>query len=68
MSDGDVLKVTLDRSYIGATPHQRKVLHALGLKRIRQTVTRPDNPSTWGMIRIVEHMVSVSTAAEANND
>lgn len=68
MSDDDVLQVTLNRSFIGATPRQRKVLRALGLRRIRQTVTQPDNPSTRGMIRVVEHMVSVSGAEEANND
>ena len=40
------LGITLVKSVIGASPNQRKVVEALGLKKIRQTVIQPDNPQT----------------------
>lgn len=53
------LKITLVRSAIGTKPLQRKNIEALGLKKIRQTVTRPDNPQIRGMIEKVKHLVDV---------
>ena len=53
------LKITLVRSAIGTKPLQRKNIEALGLKKIRQTVTRPDNPQVRGMIEKVKHLVDV---------
>lgn len=51
------LNVTLKRSAIGTTQTQRRTLEALGLKKIRQTVTLPDTPSTRGQIAKVAHLV-----------
>ncbi len=51
--------VTLKRSPIGCNPSQRKTLIAMGLKKIRQEKTLPDNKSTWGMIETVKHLVEV---------
>jgi len=51
------LNVTLKRSPIGSTQTQRRTLAALGLKKIRQTVTLPDTPSTRGQIAKVAHLV-----------
>ena len=53
------LKITLVKSTIGTKPLQRKTVQALGLKKIRQTVTLPDNPQVRGMIRKVSHLVAV---------
>ena len=53
------LKITLVRSTIGAKPLQKKNIEALGLKKIRQTVTQPDNPQVRGMITKVKHLVDV---------
>jgi large subunit ribosomal protein L30 len=53
------LKITRTRGNPGRLKRQIKTLEALGLKRIRQSVERPDNPQTRGMINVVRHMVKV---------
>lgn len=53
------IKITLVKSVIGAIPKHRKVVEALGLKKIGQTVERPDTPQTRGAIHKVSHLVKV---------
>ena len=53
------LKVTQIKSEIGGTQPQRSSLRSLGLKRIGQTVVKPDRPEFRGMIQAVRHLVSV---------
>lgn len=54
-----MLKVTLMKSTVGATPHQKKVVEALGLRKIRQTVELPDSPQTRGAVTKVIHLLKV---------
>ncbi len=54
-----MLKITLKRGYIGVPDKQKKILAALGLKKIGTAVTRDESKSTEGMIRKVAHLVSV---------
>ena len=56
------LKVTLVKSIIGLSPKQEATVHALGLRRIRQTVEHDDNPTIRGMISHVVFMVAVREA------
>ena len=58
------LKVTLVKSIIGLSPKQEATVHALGLRRIRQTVEHDDTPTIRGMIGQVPFMVAVRDAAE----
>jgi large subunit ribosomal protein L30 len=53
------LKVTQLRSTIGSKRNQRETLRALGLRRIRQSVVREDDPQVRGMIATVRHLVAV---------
>ena len=53
------LKITQVRSTIGARGKQRESLRTLGLRKIRQSVVREDNPQTRGLIRTVHHLVTV---------
>ena len=53
------LKVTQTKSEIGGTRPQRDSLRSLGLKRIGQSVLKPDEPQFRGMIQAVRHLVSV---------
>lgn len=53
------LKVTQVRSAIGSKANQRKTLHTLGLRKIRQSVVRDDSPQVRGMINTVNHLVRV---------
>ncbi|QXM07328.1 50S ribosomal protein L30 [Crassaminicella indica] len=55
----NMLKITLVRSTIGSKPQHRKTIEALGLKKIRQTVEKKDNPQMRGMIEKVRHLVEV---------
>ena len=53
------LKVTLVKSTISSTPYQKKVVEALGLKKIGHTVELPDTPQTLGAINKVSHLLKV---------
>jgi large subunit ribosomal protein L30 len=54
-----VLKVKLIRSGIRGTPKQRKILAALGLRRMHQEKELKDDASARGMIALVRHMLKV---------
>jgi len=56
------LKITLLRSPHGRKINQRRTLDALGLRRVNQTVERPDHDSIRGMIEAVKHLVQVEEA------
>ncbi|MEE9171772.1 MAG: 50S ribosomal protein L30 [candidate division NC10 bacterium] len=53
------LSVTLRRSPIGTPARHRLVLHGLGLRRLHQTVTRPDTPRVRGMIHKIGYLLDV---------
>jgi large subunit ribosomal protein L30 len=56
------LKITQVRGIIGARWRQRESLRTLGLRRIRQSVIRDDDPQTRGLIATVRHLVEVEPA------
>jgi large subunit ribosomal protein L30 len=53
------MKIRLVRSKIGANPKQRKLVDALGLRRINQVKEVKDNAATRGMINLIPHMIEV---------
>jgi len=53
------IKVTLSKSEIGSTKKIRSTLVGLGLTRREKTVVRKDTPEIRGMLRKVEHLVTV---------
>ena len=55
------LKITKVKSAINRTANQKKILEALGLKKIGQTVEHSDTPNIVGMVNKVQHLVSVET-------
>ena len=54
------IKVTLVKSTIGCKKDQIATVEALGLRKIGQSVEKPDNPQTRGMVFKVKHLVEVS--------
>ena len=54
-----MIKVTLTKSVIGASPKQRKVVEALGLKKMHHSVVLDDTPATRGAIAKVSHLLTV---------
>jgi large subunit ribosomal protein L30 len=53
------LKIRQTGSPIRRTPDQRKTLIGLGLNKMHRTVELEDTPEVRGMIRKVQHMVTV---------
>ena len=53
------IKVRKDKSAINRTKNQKRILEALGLKKIGQVVEHEDTPNILGMINKVNHLVSV---------
>ena len=55
------IKITKVRSVIKRPATQKRIMEALGLRKIGQTVEHEDTPSIHGMINKVNHLVSVET-------
>lgn len=53
------LKITLVKSPISSLKNHKANLEALGLRKIRQSVIKLDNPAMRGMIFKVKHLVKV---------
>ena len=53
------IKITLTKSLIGTTPYQKKVVSALGLKKMHHEVELEDTPQVRGAIEKVKHLVTV---------
>ncbi len=53
------LKITLVRSTIGEKPKTRATVESLGLRKIHQTVERPDTPDVRGMVFRAKHLLDV---------
>ena len=53
------LRITLVKSTISSTPYQKKVVEAMGLRKIRQSVELEDTPATRGAIFKVSHLLQV---------
>jgi large subunit ribosomal protein L30 len=58
------LKITLVRSPIGYNKRQKRTVEALGLRRLRQSVLKPDNPAIRGMVRKISHLVTVEEVTD----
>lgn len=54
-----MLRITLVRSTIGRPQDQETTVRSLGLRRLHQTVERPDTPDVRGMVNKVRHLVTV---------
>ncbi len=56
------LKITLLKSLSGRKASHIATAHALGLRKIRDVTTQPDNPQTRGKIAQIDYLVEVSKA------
>ena len=62
MAKKKMLRITLVRSPIGQKPKTRACVETLGLRKVRQTVERPDTPDVRGLIDRTRHLVEVEEA------
>jgi large subunit ribosomal protein L30 len=51
--------IEMHGSAIGCLLPHKRVARSLGLRRIRQRVTRPDNPAVRGMVETIPHIVRI---------
>lgn len=58
------LLITLTRSPIGCPEKQKRTARALGLKKLQMTVEQPDNDQIRGMVRAIEHLVTVQESSD----
>ena len=56
------IRITQVRSSIKRPKNQRLTLHALGLRKMHQTVEQENTPNIIGMVKAVEHLVKVEEA------
>ena len=56
---GGTLRITWVKSAIGHARDQKETIASLGLRRLNQTVERPDDETTRGMIFKVKHLIAV---------
>ncbi len=59
-----ILEITLKKSGIGRPPQHRETLKALGLTRLNKTVRLRSTPAIMGMVRQVNHLLSVRQVPE----
>ena len=59
MASQPSLKITLVKSTIGQKQRQKDTARALGLRKMNQTVVRPDNPQMRGMVFAIKHLIVV---------
>jgi large subunit ribosomal protein L30 len=59
MATGKTIKIEQIGSPLRRTANQRQTLIGLGLNKIGRQSEVPDNPSTRGMIRTVQHLVRI---------
>jgi large subunit ribosomal protein L30 len=58
------LKITYVRSAIHCPKTHKRVVQALGLRKLNQTVIQPDNPAIRGMVQKVNYLVRVEGVNE----
>lgn len=56
------IEITLKRSVIGSSDKHKKIIKSLGLTKINQTRTYPDNVAIRGMVKHVSHLLEVKEA------
>ena len=58
----NALQIKLVRSLIGAKPDQVATAASLGLRRIGDTTSQPDNSATRGKMKKIIHLIEATEA------
>ncbi|HSO78220.1 MAG TPA: 50S ribosomal protein L30 [Bacteroidales bacterium] len=53
------IRITQTKSKIGQPENQKRILAALGIKKMHQTVEHDDTPQIMGMVEKLRHLVKV---------
>jgi len=57
--NGGTIKIQYYRSMIGYSKKQKAVIKSLGITKLNQTITRPDNPSMRGIVEKIPHLLKI---------
>ena len=57
--DGGTIKIQYYKSMIGYSKKQKAIVKSLGITKLNQTITRPDNPSMRGMVEKIPHLLRI---------
>ncbi|MEG0978991.1 MAG: 50S ribosomal protein L30 [Oscillospiraceae bacterium] len=58
----EAVQVKLVKSLIGSKKDQIATAHALGLHKIGDVSSQPNNPQTQGKVRKISHLIEVTEA------
>jgi len=58
-AETNTIKITLVKSTIGEKPKVRATVESLGLRKLHQSVDRPDTPDVRGMVFRAKHLLDV---------
>lgn len=61
------IKITQVRSTINRLEKQKLTIRALGIRKLNHSVIQEDTPQIRGMIRVVEHLVTVEEDVQVND-
>ena len=56
---GGEIKIQYYRSSIGYSSKQKQIIQSLGMTKLNQTVTLPDNPASRGIVAKVPHLLRI---------
>jgi large subunit ribosomal protein L30 len=59
MAEGKI-KIKLVRSPICSPEKHKKIVRALGLRKLNQVVEKPDSPGFRGMVAKIPHLLALS--------
>jgi large subunit ribosomal protein L30 len=59
MAKEELVQLRLVRSLIGVPSKQRRIVHALGLRKLNSTVVHKNNSQIQGMFFKVSHLVTL---------
>ncbi len=57
MAKQELVKIRLVKSTIGVPEKQRKIVRALGLRKLNSSVVQKNTPQIQGMISKVQHLI-----------
>jgi large subunit ribosomal protein L30 len=58
-TSGGKIKIQYYKSMIGYSKKQKAIIKSLGITKMNQTITRPDNPSMRGIVAKIPHLLRI---------
>jgi len=58
-TSGGTIKIQYYKSTIGYSKKQKEIVKSLGITKLNQTVTRPDNASMRGIVAKIPHILRI---------